>query len=539
MVQDSSRPPFSKESDLNRDPPFEKKEKGVLLFKQLKDFYLRCPWLSEATVFLIMLILYLPLQASKSFADPDSFYHLKMAELTAASGPIRNFIWLPFTTLANSFADQHFLYHISLIPFIKVFGSFPGMKIATAFFAALAIAAIAWSLRYMGIRYAAAFALIAGTMEPLAFRIGLSKASAPGVALLMIGLALAAKRRKWPLAIIAFIHVWTHGSWPALLGLGTVTIIIVCWERDFRAVGRAIYAPMAALWSGIVLGVIVNPFFPQNLKFYWEQIVQIAVINYQSKIGVGAEWYPYQPTRLAGDLPLLCIMVLVSLLIFPTVISQSKSNGRRGQARIAFALSLCAGAFLILTLRSQRHVEYFVPLAVVACAAWISEMIIGSLSKSFRQNAIVTGVALALLFAFLATYANRELVLAKNALDSGDNFTLYKNAASYLKAHTTPDEIVVNADWSDMPSLFYWDDKNRYITGLDPTFLYSANPSRYWDYINFSSGQTADPAGVMKKLDSRYVFSNHGLVGLDKMLAASGKFTLVYTDKGSEIYSLK
>ena len=449
---------------------------------------------------------------------------------------------MPFTTLANSFADQHFLYHLALIPFIKLFGPLPGMKFATAVMAAFAIAALAWSLRYMGIRYAAAFALAAGIMNPLAFRIGLSKASALGVAFLIVGLALALKQRTWPLAVVAFFYVWTHGSWPALVGLGTVVILVMSWpekgDRPLIILKKGL-SPLVALWSGAIAGIIINPFFPQNLRFYWEQIVQIAVINYQSKIGVGAEWYPYLPLRLASDLPLLCLMALGAVIIFPIVITRSSANGRREPLRLAVALSLCAGAFLVLTLRSQRHVEYFVPLAVAAVAAWFSEFRIANFKTLLRQNAIAATLAAAVAFSFIAVYAGDGLARAKKDLAGNYSFTLYEKAADYLKTHAAPDEIVVNADWDDMPPLFYWDDQNRYIMGLDPTFMYRANPKRYWDYVNFTLGKTNDPAGVMAELDSRYILADRVHHELDAMLARSSRFTRVYADEESEIYLLK
>jgi hypothetical protein len=510
------------------------------IWNKITDFVKKHPWLSEVVVFAIMLVLYLPLQiGSKGFADPDSFYHLKMAELIAAHGPLRNFIWMPFTTLANSFADQHFLYHLALIPFIKLFGPLLGMKLATAVMAALAIAALAWSLRYVGIRFAATFALAAGIMNPLAFRIGLSKASALGVAFLIVGLALAAKKRTWPLAVVAFFYVWTHGSWPALVGLGTVAIIIVCWENSLRATCHALRAPLAFLWSGAIAGIIINPFFPQNLKFYWEQIVQIAVINYQGKIGVGAEWYPYLPLRLAHDLPLLCLMAFAAIIIFPIVITQCEENDRPEPLRLAMALSFCAGAFLVLTLRSQRHVEYFVPLAVAAVAAWFSEFRIANFKTLLRQNAVVAMLAAAVAFSLIAVYAGTGLARAKKDLAGNYSFTLYEKAAEYLKTHAAPDEIVVNADWDDMPPLFFRDDGNRYIMGLDPTFMYRANPKRYWDYVNFTLGKSTDPVGVMKELDSRYVLADRVHNELDTMLGRSPRFTRVYEDKESEIYLFK
>ena len=527
------------------------------LYSKIKAFFKQSPWLGELFVFVAMLGLYLPLQKSLSFADPDSFYHLKMAELIAAHGPVRSFIWMPFTTLATAFADQHFLYHVALIPWIEIFGPLTGMKLATAFLAALAIAALAWSMRYMGIRYAWFFALLAGIMNPLAFRIGLSKASAPGVALLMIGLALAARRRKWPLAIVAFIYVWTHGSWPALVALGTVMIVTVSWGQSpypyikgAVPVGarllRRLWPPrndgfksLLALWAGAIVGMIANPNLPQNLKFYWEQIVQIAVINYQSKIGVGAEWYPYAPARLANDLPLLCLLAFVALVVFPVVVALAKEKAENERGRIALALAVCALAFLVLTLRSQRHVEYFVPLAVAACAAWIMALptraALPFLKKNIPTVALLTLGAVALVLA----YAGRGLVQARRDLAGSYGFTTYQKAGEYLQTKSAPHEIVVNANWDEMPPLFYWDDKNEYIMGLDPTFMYSANAARYWDYVNFTLGKAKDPAAVMKELAAHYVFSDRAHYDLDRMLEASGKFQRVYIDKDAEIYLLK
>jgi hypothetical protein len=194
------------------------------VYPKIIEFIKKHPWLGELFVFFIMFAIYLPLQRSAGFADPDSFYHLKIAELTAAHGPVREFIWLPYSTLAGSFADHHFLYHVALIPFIKILGPLGGIKFATAVFSAATIAALGWAMRNVGIRHAAVFAILAGVMNPLAFRIGLSKASALGVALLVIGLALAIKRRSWALGAVAFIYVWNHRTWPARFGLGTLAI---------------------------------------------------------------------------------------------------------------------------------------------------------------------------------------------------------------------------------------------------------------------------------------------------------------------------
>ena len=35
-----------------------------------------------------------------------------------------------------------------------------------------------------------------------------------------------------------------------------------------------------------------------------------------------------------------------------------------------------------------------------------------------------------------------------------------------------PGDIVYNVDWADFPELFFWNAKNRYVSGLDPIFLF-------------------------------------------------------------------
>jgi hypothetical protein len=515
------------------------------------SFAKKTPWISEFFVFCVFLALYLPLQGGSSFVDPDAFYHLKIAELTAAHGPVRDFIWLPFTTLDTSYADHHFIYHLALVPFLKILGPLQGIKFATAVFAAATIGVFAWALRRLGVRYPLVWALVMGVMNPLTFRIGLAKASAPGVLLVILGLTLACLRKSWLLAIVAFVHVWTHGSWPATLALGTVAIFIMSFRAPpvaercnlFRRLlrfarndgGKSLFA----LWGGTIAGLIINPFFPTNLRFYWEQIVQIAIVNYQNAIGVGTEWYPYALHSLAADLPLLFIIAAAAIIVFPIAAGAQQDDAGRKRVRFTLALSAAALMFFVMTLRSRRHVEYFVPLAVAASAAWITAVDWRRLRTGFRRETATAGLLIIGIISMAVVYASASLARAKKDLAGPYQFTLYKQAAQYLIANTKPGEVVIHADWDDMPPLFYWDDHNRYMMGLDPTFLYSESRERYWDYVDFTLGKSSDPVSVMKKFGSRYVINDKRHDAMVRMLIKSGRFEKTYFDQESEIYRLK
>jgi hypothetical protein len=90
-------------------------------------------WLSFLLIFLTSFIVFAYLQYSEAFADPDSFYHAKMALLARDQGVIKDFPWLQYTVLVNNYTDQHFLYHVILIPFVTFFDPLVGIKLATVF----------------------------------------------------------------------------------------------------------------------------------------------------------------------------------------------------------------------------------------------------------------------------------------------------------------------------------------------------------------------------------------------------------------------
>mgnify|MGYP001610465880 CR=1 FL=1 len=77
----------------------------------------------------------------------DSYYNLRYSSLIPKQGILFEFPWLYYTTLNKNFFDQHFLYHLLLMPFTLQGDLLLAARIAGAFFAALAIAGIWFFLR--------------------------------------------------------------------------------------------------------------------------------------------------------------------------------------------------------------------------------------------------------------------------------------------------------------------------------------------------------------------------------------------------------
>ena len=54
--------------------------------------------------------------------------------------------------------------------------------------------------------------------------------------------------------------------------------------------------------------------------------------------------------------------------------------------------------------------------------------------------------------------------------DLRDPFAM-RGASAWLADHTPAGSLVFNADWVEFPELFYYDQRNVYVTGLDPRYL--------------------------------------------------------------------
>jgi hypothetical protein len=85
----------------------------------------------------------------------------------------------------------------------------------------------------------------------------------------------------------------------------------------------------------------------------------------------------------------------------------------------------------------------------------------------------------------------------------------HARAMEWCKNNIPEGEIIFNADWDDFPKMFYYDQKHRYVSGLDPQYLYSKNPdlSRLFDDI--TTGKHDEAGYIVKdKFGARYIFSD-------------------------------
>lgn len=530
---------------------------GDLSFIMVKCGYMARRILKYAGIICGTVLVSLFVQSAGNFPDPDSFYHAGTVSLLSDAGIVRNFPWLQFTVLKETYVDHHLLYHLAAVPLLKYFDPLEALRILSFIFAAAAVTAFFYLQESRKMRLAAVSTAILLSSSVFLARINLAKGVAPVLALFFLLLWAIMARKEKIVFVLSFIYPWIYAGWLVALALPFINMLASglsagsASPKNFlsAAFGRDNLKILAAVLLGLGLGIITNPYFPDNLWFTWVQAVKIGLINYQSRISVGQEWYPTGLGELLGNTSLAILFFIVSLVAFFSAIQ--KNNFLSGEAGKKMAgetmfLSLLAGIFFVLTLKSRRSAEYFIPLALLA-SSWIAEAAFlarpellsdgrAFLKRTFWTRAFAAYFGLAVLF-----IAGRDINAVRKYFDKGFAPDTYRAASAVIEENSAPGDIVFNAVWDEFAMLFYWNRKQYYLAGLDPTFFYEFNPELYDDWFEAISGRYEGDLTelISGKFGAKIVFVSSRYGKMRERLKEDGRFKLIYDDKTSSVFKLR
>lgn len=527
--------------------------------------------LSYLLLLLMAILFFSWLQLTPSFADPDSFYHVKISQMMAEQGVIHDFPYLQFTTLKNDYIDHHFLYHVFLVPFVKWLPPLIGVKIAHIILDSGLVLIFFWLLRRLKVNGAFWYSLLLFLCDGFMFRINLVKAQPVSIIVLFVGTYLILQKRYWLLFILSFFYVWAYGGWFLLLILAGIYILVSAFDSAISNYTIMVRMPIkqravvlggvvaegiknifqidnvklfSSVGAGLVAGIIINPYFPTNLNFYWVQIVEIGFKNFQGVIGVGAEWYPYDAFQLFKNAAIPLIFYILSLIIFI-------SHYKKFNITAKF-LFVTATFFLLATIRSRRNIEYMAPFIVIAGANLFADSFklpavkrdLLAIKKIFSNllfsDKIVRVAFKTILFGCLLSVVVGVPVNIKRNLSNRINFNYLKGASEYVRDNSSEGDIVFNSGWDYWPELFYHNNKNYYIVGLDATFMYLHDSDLYWRWSDVINGKRKEEMYNIIKNDfkAKYVIVK---VSQKKMIANldnNFNFVKVYSDNEAVVYEV-
>ncbi|MEW6270728.1 MAG: hypothetical protein AB1689_15705, partial [Thermodesulfobacteriota bacterium] len=162
------------------------------------------------------------------------------------------------------------------------------------------------------------------------------------------------------------------------------------------------------------------------------------------------------------------------------------------------------------------------------------------LPRLVRRRPALAGalVLLACGFAVLALGRVQEVRDGFARQSYGD---VYAPAIAALAQLAAPDELVYHNSWMDFAVLYAFRPRGRYVSGLDPIFLYQKDPELFAKNLALSRGRARDAAQIVAHdFGGRWVFVTHQPRdrAFRALLGRSRGVRLLYDDGVAQIWQV-
>jgi hypothetical protein len=266
---------------------------------------------------------------------------------------------------------------------------------------------------------------------------------------------------------------------------------------------------------GLGIGLLTHPYFPRNVEFAFYHLLPKAIPSEQPNITVGSEWYPYSPAGFLLRAGSPTAMVLLGLVPIGIALWQ-----RRWPEWRSMVLGILALGFLAMTAASQRIMEYFPAFAVIFFAwSWshhpgtletVARLARPRLPERLAHGIGRLGPAAPWIAALIvAPFVTSSTLIASKLATEGVPWTAYRDGALWLAKNTPPGSRVFTTGWDDFPHMFFWDQNNTYLVGLDPTYMSLEDPAVYTLWRSISQGRVPNPSQIIREqFDSPYLLTD-------------------------------
>lgn len=475
--------------------------------------------------------------------DLDSWFHVRAAEQLSVHGVAKTFPQATQSTWLEHYSDKDFLFHAFLIPFVRA-DLITGGKWAVIALDFLVLASFAYAIRTFAIRFGALWVFLLATTSPYyVTRIASVRPHILGIALVTLEIALLLRNRWTTLALVSALHVIAHSSFvvlPALVVARFATSLLVGERPPWRAA--------LAVAAGLVAGSLLHPYFPNNLTVAYDQLVEVTRNVWFPNTTIpreafGSELGPMSwksfVAQTPGWLPALVGLVLV-LVTAGRRGRTGATSGQGGWTAEQIDLGLLTAGFLFVASRSRRFVDLFVVCALLfAGALWTrlaADLPLRALLRERRALAVPAVVGLVA----LALWSGSRVAGMRESFQSQAMGDVFAPAVSALDQLAAPDDVVYHNSWMDFAVLYAFRPQGRYISGLDPIFLYQHDPALFAKNLALSRGVGDAAAVVANDFHGRWIFVTGQARDqrFRKLLERTPGVRRVYADPAAQIWQV-
>jgi hypothetical protein len=437
---------------------------------------------------------------SRVFGIDDQFFHIRFADLLYRKGigVLTNFQSIYFSKIGiikEYFVYYNFLFYVVLIPFTFISPLVIGMKLYGVFAVATSFLVVYAFLRKISIKnpfsYTALF-FIALLQSGWLFRFTVARPFTLAPAFLVVMLYFIYKKKYFITAIIAFLYFYWHTAtfiFPFCLAFG-----YFIFEQFYgkKPDWKLIIWPFLGTFGAVFITYLVSPGIIPYLKDVIFPVFFDTSLTKSTGISEGSEVYGKDLIAMSAIFFLFFSTLVIAgsyeILRYVQLKKDSQKNEDMFDMKmqpLRAMLFMASITFFVSIALSARFLDYFVFFCCLYVAIAFNDLIkfLKIEGVLFRRS---LRISLAVVLGFL--FANTSFNFY-DSLASGNSQLVTQGAAEWLNSNVTQGKIIFNVDWSSFPTLYYFSgDKFRYVTGLEPRFLYDLNHELYWEWRNIGNG---------------------------------------------------
>lgn len=387
--------------------------------------------------------------------DGDTAYHWSVGLMIAQDGFPDAFPWTRYSWLAEHYSDPEPLFHL-LFAALSPLGYLSASRVLGVLLDTLVLTTTYAALRAAGVERAGLWVLIGALSSGYwVFRMALVR---PYLLSIPITIALTMSRRPWVVGGLSFCFPLAYLGFP----IGPVVVALA--SADLRLIGTSLL--------GTLLGLLAHPYFPEILSHLWVEnglTLGGASVLDASEVAVGDEFAAPNATEL------------LSGIVGPLALTVAGLRWKSGPARVALL-------FAVMTLASQRFVEYLVPFATIAAAT--------ALPARFAP-AILAAAAL-----WYGSWSGRGI--ADRLMSRTD--VMSPDVVDALDPALPRDARVFTCGWGYTGELLRGLPERRYMVALNPMLFFHADPERFRAWRATLSRPPTNPAREIREtFDAEFV----------------------------------
>ena len=358
------------------------------------------------------------------------------------------------------------------------------------------------------------------------------------IVILFLALGAMLRRKRLMLAVISLVYALSYAGHWQLLGLVLIYDIFYTVFDDNGALHKNLkfgWPMLVAALAGMIVGELVHPNFPANIKGLWVQNVRVLFESWEGTAGI-VRPNELRPTGVLIFSYAAPVFIGFGVMLFLIILRRIRWS------RDIYLLAVYTSLYLFLSVKSIRFLEYFIPVSVIFLATFFEmNPFVRSESgnRAWTKLIIAVSICISLLIGAHG-YAYYYRRYAVNQAAEQDGTDRYAGAAAWLRKNLEPGEIVFSTEWGANPLLWAQAPDQRYLTFLDPTFMQQKSSDRFEYWFWLRTGRYKDPSQkIIQIFHSRvaFILTTESTAGLIRRLAETG-YEPVYRGKTGELIYL-